>query len=86
LEMIGTCRDGARWAQSFFTAQFPWCSFRKRTKSPAALFSFFSFFFLRRARSVSGGFEEGTVMITCRVVTHLFRLARKLASLPVYTL
>ena len=36
----------------------------------------FSFLLVLRARSVSGGFKKGTVMITCRVVTHLFRLAR----------
>lgn len=76
-----------RRAQSFFTAQFPWCSFKKKKKKsdktqrrePCSLFLFFfSLFFLLilRARSVSDGFKKGTVMITCRVVTHLFRLAR----------
>ena len=36
------------------------------------------------SRSVSGGFEKGTVMITCRVVTHLFRLAPALVRPSVW--
>jgi hypothetical protein len=77
---LGPVGTGRR-AQSFFTAQFPWCSFRKRTgrrerERALELSLIFSFLLVLRARSVSGGFKKGTVMITCRVVTHLFRLAR----------